>query len=69
MMTFKEFLLEGKFPGAPKRMKEKRADAQGVKVRAKRDPKNLPDERVTYHPNKDMAGKRSYKGKQWEKHL
>jgi len=45
MMTFKEFLInEGRFPGSPQRGSELRA-AGGAKVRAKRNKKNLPDER------------------------
>ena len=59
-MTFKEFLVkEGKFPGAPKRGSELRAAAAAPgAVRAKRNVKNLPDERTMYHPKKDTKGKK-----------
>lgn len=74
MQTFKEYLMaEGQFPGSPQRGSELRAAAAApTAVRAKRNVKNLPDERTMYHgrTEKDKKGnKRTYKGKQWEKNL
>lgn len=62
MMTFKEYLLaEGKFPGSPQRGSELRA-AHGDEgePRAKRNKKNLPDER-----NQAM-GRRSTPKRSWK---
>lgn len=63
LMTFKEYLIEGSFPGAPKRGSEMRRSAPGEgepKIRAKRNRKNLPDERNQYH------GKTQ--GNEWKRH-
>ncbi len=66
MMTFKEFLEEGKFPGSPKRGSEMRADDQGVGVRAKRNKKNLPDERKMYHGNSTERSWKSQRKTQYK---
>ena len=67
-LSFKEFLVnEGKFPGSPQRKSEMKADPQGTKVRAKRQPKNLPDERDQAMGRRTQDGDRQYKGKQYEK--
>lgn len=63
MQTFKEYLMtEGKFPGSPKRGSELRAAAAAPgATRAKRNVKNLPDERTMYH-GKDRD-KKNWKSK------
>ncbi len=63
MMTFKEYLLaEGKFPNSPQRGSELRATDDEVEPRAKRNKKNLPDER-----NQAM-GRRSTPKRSWKEH-
>lgn len=60
MMTFKEFLKEGRFPGSPKRGSELRASHDDMEPRAKRNRENLPNER------KQAMGRRSTPKHSWK---